>query len=53
MLNACTANNKCPVVTGCDHMRLASTVEYTPSVLYESCTPEKKDQICMLKKLQY
>ena len=28
MLNACTANNKCPEVTGCGHIKAAATVEY-------------------------
>ena len=29
MLNACTANNKCPEVTGCGHTRLVATADYT------------------------
>ena len=43
-LNVCTANNKCPEVTGCGYVRLATTVDYSSPVLYERCTPEKKAQ---------
>ena len=28
MLNACTANNKCPKVTGYGHVKAAATVVY-------------------------
>ena len=39
------------MVTGCGHMGLASTVEYTSSVLYERCTPEKKAQNMYAEKV--
>ena len=50
MLSNCTQPivlAMCPVVTGCDHMRLVATVDYRSQgkVLYERCTPEKKTQI--------
>ena len=38
-------SHKCPVVTGCDHLRSAATVDYSSQVLYEGCTSEKKAQI--------
>ena len=52
MMNACTVNDKCPEVTGCDHVRLAATVDYSSYVLYGRCTPEKKTDSDILKKLE-
>ena len=34
MLNACTANNKCPEVTRCGHANVAATVEYGRKLKY-------------------
>ena len=49
MLNACTV--KCPEMTGCNHSRLAVTVDYRSYNYYERRTPEKKTQICWKAKV--
>ena len=42
--HACTLQpivNKCQVVTGCGHSRLAAAVDCSSQILYKGCTPEE------------
>ena len=41
--------NKFPEVKRYGYARLATTIGYTSSVLYERCTPKMKSQIHILK----
>ena len=34
MLNSCTANNKCPEVTRCGHVKVAPTIVYGRKLKY-------------------